>query len=57
MGYDILCVMNEVMLVLESRTGEWNDELGKFIKDESDEAKAKWYEPDYSKCKGVIDEK
>jgi len=51
MGYDIRKVMNEVVLVLESRVGEWDDDLGKWIKDTSPEAKANWYKPDYSKCK------
>jgi len=50
-GYDIRLVMDEVLKVLESRTGTWSDEAGKFLKDESLEAKALWYEPDYSKCK------
>ena len=52
MGYNIDKVDEEVLQVIESRTGEWNEEMGKFIKDQSEEAKANWYEPDYiNKCR------
>ena len=48
MGYNIDRVDEEVLQVIESRTGEWNEEMGKFIKDTSEEAKAGWYEPFYT---------
>lgn len=52
MGYDIEKVLNEVLKVVESRVGKWNNELGKFDKDKSPEAKANWYRPDYvNNCK------
>lgn len=47
MGYDIEKVDNEVLMVIESRVGVWDDVNGKFQKDESKEAIAEWYEPDY----------
>jgi len=50
MGYYPLKVMDEVIKVVESRIGEWNDEVGKFIKDTSPEAQAKWYVPNYKEC-------
>ena len=52
MGYSIEKTLAEALLVIESRTGEWDDSLGKFAKDKSPEAKAKWYTPDYiTNCK------
>jgi len=52
MGYDIELTMNEVLMVVESRKGQWDDGLGKFMKDKSPEAIEKWYEPNYIKnCK------
>lgn len=50
-GYDIEKVDNEVLLVVESRIGEWDETNNKFQKDTSEEAKANWYEPCYKKCK------
>jgi hypothetical protein len=51
MGYDPEKVMDEVIKVLESRTGEWDNANGKFQKDTSPEAQAKWYTADYESCK------
>lgn len=52
MGYDIERVIAEVLLVIESRTGKWDELNNKFQKDMSAEAVAKWYIPDYVKnCK------
>ena len=52
MGYDIKLTLNEVLLIIESRTGEWCYELGKFVKDKSPKAKARWYHANYVKnCK------
>lgn len=50
-GYDFAKCMQETIKEISSRTGKWNDELGKFEKDTSDEAKQKWYKANYSKCK------
>ncbi len=49
MGYDIELVMDEVLKVIESRTGVWDENLGKFQKDKSPEAQARWYTPNYIK--------
>lgn len=51
LGYDFAKCMQETIKEISSRTGKWNSELGKFEKDTSDEAKARWYKADYSKCK------
>jgi len=52
MGYDIERTYDEVLKVVESRTGRWDNSIGKFQKDQSPEAKARWYAPDYVKnCK------
>ncbi len=56
MDFDNELVMDEVLKVVESRTGQWDDEMGKFMKDKSPEAQAKWYEPNYVKnCKLPVD--
>jgi len=49
LGYKPECVLKEVAKEINSRTGEIVD--GKFQKDTSPEAKAKWYKADFSKCK------
>ena len=51
MGYDIEKVLNEVLMVVESRVGTWDNVNNKFQKDMSDEAKANWYSPRYDLCK------
>lgn len=53
---DIEDVLDEVVKTIESRVGEWNEELGKFQKYKSDEAMARWYTPEYkhSGCKVVL---
>lgn len=54
-GYDIAKVFNEVLMVIESRTGRWNDKLGKFVKDSSPEAISRRYKPDYvGNCKQKV---
>ncbi len=55
-GCDIELTLNEVLNVVESRTGVWNDKIDKFIKDKSPQAQALWYEPDYVKnCKAKVE--
>jgi len=48
LGYDPRCVLNEVSKEINSRVGSIID--GKFVKDKSPEAKAKWYRADYLCC-------
>lgn len=50
-GYDGDKVMDEVIKEISSRTGAYNPEVGKWLKDKSPEAQAKWYKADFSKCK------
>ena len=47
MGFDNEPCIDEALKVVESRTGSWDDKLGKFVKDTSPEAKARWYKHDY----------
>lgn len=49
MGYDPEKVLEEVYKSIDSRTGEIVD--GKFIKDKSEEAKSKWYFPNFNNAK------
>ena len=49
LGYDPEKVLLEVGKEINSREGSMVD--GKFEKDLSDEAKAKWYKADYDNCK------
>ena len=52
MRYDIEKSYDEVLKVVESRTGRWDDAIGKFQKDKSPEAVARWYQPNYiENCK------
>ncbi len=56
MGYDVELCDSEVLKVVESRTGQWAEGIGKFVKDKSPEAQAKWYEPDYvNNCKAKVE--
>ena len=55
-GYDIEKCDNEVLMVVESRTGMWSDKLDKFIKDTSKEAISRRYKPDYvANCKLIVE--
>jgi len=49
MGYDPDIAMDEVIKEIDSRTGSIQD--GKFTKDKSPEAVAKWYKSDFTKAK------
>ena len=51
-GYDPELVMLEVTKEINSRVGSIDDN-GKFQKDKSPEAKANWYQADYTKCKDI----
>ena len=43
--------MNQVLLEVESSTGEWDDKNKKFQKFVPEEAKALWVKADYTKAK------
>jgi predicted HAD superfamily Cof-like phosphohydrolase len=49
LGYNPECVLDEVAKEINSRTGKIIN--GKFQKDTSPEAVAKWYKANYDKCK------
>lgn len=53
MGYDFYKCMLETIKEISSRTGHYDENIHKFVKDTSDEAKAKWYKADYERCKRV----
>ncbi len=48
LGYCPECVMDEVIKEINSRTGKMID--GKWVKDTSEEARAKWHEADFKRC-------
>ena len=50
-GYNFEIAMLETIKEISSRTGTYNETSKKWIKDESDEAKAKWYKADYEKAR------
>ena len=39
--------MDETIKEISSRTGVYDENAKKWVKDESDEAKAKWYQANY----------
>lgn len=51
MGYDFYECMLETIKEISSRTGHYDENIHKFVKDKSNEAKAKWYKADYEKCR------
>lgn len=50
-GYDFFKCMKEVLKQINSRTGAWNEDLKKWVKDTSPKAKSKEYQADFDKCK------
>ena len=46
-GFDFQIAMDETIKEISSRTGAYDENAKKWIKDESDEAKAKWYQANY----------
>lgn len=50
LGYDSYIAMNETLKEIHSRIGKYDETLGKWVKDTSEEAKSKWYKADYSKA-------
>lgn len=49
-GYNPSLTLHETVLEIESRTGDFDVVSGKWIKDESEDAKAIWYTARYDKC-------
>ena len=47
MGYDFKKAMDETIKEISSRTGSFDENANKWIKDTSKEAKAKWYQANY----------
>lgn len=50
-GFDFQIAMLETIKEISSRTGAYDEKAKKWIKDTSDEAKAKWYKADYEKAR------
>ena len=50
-GYNFELAMLETIKEISSRTGSYDKASKKWVKDESDEAKAKWYKADYEKAR------
>jgi hypothetical protein len=48
-GYDLFVCMDETIKEISSRTGSYDPAIGKWIKDKSPEAKAKWYKANYQR--------
>lgn len=46
-GFDFQTAMDETIKEISSRTGSYDEKAKKWLKDESDEAKAKWYQANY----------
>jgi len=49
-GYEPTCAFNETLLEIHSRVGNVNPETGKWEKDKSPEAQAKWYKANFDLC-------
>ncbi|WP_086333950.1 hypothetical protein [Campylobacter vicugnae] len=51
LGYDFILCLHETVKEISSRTGHWDKEKGKWIKNTSEEAKKMWYKANYKKCR------
>lgn len=51
MKYNFYECMLETIKEISSRTGHYDENIHKFVKDRSPEAVTKWYKADYSKCR------
>lgn len=51
LGFNPFICMDETIKEISSRTGSYDESIGKFVKDKSPEAQAKWYKADYTKAK------
>ena len=50
-GFNFEIAMLETIKEISSRTGSYDEKAKKWIKDESDEARATWYQADYEKAR------
>lgn len=50
-GFNFEIAMLETIKEISSRTGSYDKASKKWVKDESDEARAKWYQADYEKAR------
>lgn len=50
-GFNFEIAMLETIKEISSRTGSYDEVSKKWVKDESDEARAKWYQADYEKAR------
>ena len=50
-GYNFELAMLETIKEISSRTGSYDEKAKKWVKDSSDEARAKWYQADYEKAR------
>ena len=50
-GFNFQIAMDETIKEISSRTGAYDENAKKWVKDESDEARAKWYQADYEKAR------
>ena len=50
-GFNFQIAMDETIKEISSRTGSYDENAKKWVKDESDEARAKWYKADYEKAR------
>ena len=50
-GFDFQIAMDETIKEISSRTGAYDENAKKWVKDESDEARAKWHKADYEKAR------
>ena len=50
-GFNFELAMLEAIKEISSRTGSYDEKAKKWVKDSSDEARAKWYQADYEKAR------
>ena len=50
-GFNFEIAMLETIKEISSRTGAYDEKAKKWVKDESDEARAKWHKADYEKAR------
>ena len=51
LGYNFYECMLETIKEISSRTGNYDENIHKFVKDTTPEAVKKWYKADYSRCR------
>ena len=51
LGFDFQIAMDETIKEISSRTGSYDEKAKKWVKDTTDEAKAKWHQADYEKAR------